>query len=473
MRINKAEYVDQVLPEYNENALISALPQKISDAEVIEKLSNYPEYNEDIREKDAFIRTEYLSRLEYLVQPFQEYLTSFRSIERNLKQSYTKRNPLSPSTASYLHYTYYDKLPTQPSTGVFNPSGRSITITGISGIGKSKMLNRILDQYPQVIEHTEFNGNELPIKQVVWLKIECSHDSTLGSICHSILTALSECTGDIYKPEKTIAKMQDQIDHLLRSNFVGLLLIDEMQNLKLAKAGGEKIVLNFILRLINLSGILTIFCGNPELKEILTKEFRNARRAESGGCIDVMPLSGELWDLFVEELWYLQWTSIETPLTKELSNKLFELSKGNIDVSIRIYEQVQLELIGSGDERITTESLIDAYNKACQLTKAASQNTGDPESFNLLKRREKTKRENKNKINQSLANKSDNNSLNHCPHPEFEDSISRLIYSPIISNQIEDPDYIQRKFLPNDSDIGESDSIILNDPLNRYHKHMV
>jgi hypothetical protein len=55
MRINKAEYVDQVLPEYNENALISALPQKISDAEVIEKLSNYPEYNEDIREKDAFI----------------------------------------------------------------------------------------------------------------------------------------------------------------------------------------------------------------------------------------------------------------------------------------------------------------------------------------------------------------------------------------------------------------------------------
>lgn len=472
MKNHKAEYVDQILPEYNENALISALPKKISDAEVIEKLSNYPEYDENIRKEDAFIRVEYLSRLEYLVQPFQEYLTSFRNIERYLKQSYSKRNPLSPTTASYLHHTHYDKLPIQPSTGTFNPSGRSITITGISGVGKSKMLNRILDQYPQVIEHTEFKGVELPIKQVAWLKIECSHDSTLGSICHSILAALSECTGEIYKPEKTIAKMQDQIDHLLRSNFVGLLLIDEMQNLKLAKAGGEKILLNFILRLINLSGILTIFCGNPDLKEILTKEFRNARRSESGGCIDVMPLSGELWDLFVEELWYLQWTSIETPLTQELSNKLFELSKGNIDVSIRIYEQVQLELIGSIDERITIESLIDAYNKACKLTKAATQNTGDPESFNLLKRRKTSKVINEKKIEQELVNKSNNYSLTHCPHPEFEERISSLIYSPIISNQIKDTDYIQRKFLSGDSDLDESDPIILNDPLKRYQKYM-
>ncbi|MEC8925850.1 MAG: ATP-binding protein, partial [Pseudomonadota bacterium] len=59
------------------------------------------------------------------------------------------------------------------------------------------------------------------------------------------------------------------------------------------------------------------------------------------------------WSYFVNELWDLQWTCIETSLTAELSDKLHSLSLGNIDMACRIFREAQRLVIGSEDEKIS------------------------------------------------------------------------------------------------------------------------
>ncbi|GAM72611.1 Tn7-like transposition protein TnsC [Vibrio sp. JCM 19236] len=45
MRCENANYHDAILPEHRGNPLIEALPPKLEDADLVVKLSNYPERN--------------------------------------------------------------------------------------------------------------------------------------------------------------------------------------------------------------------------------------------------------------------------------------------------------------------------------------------------------------------------------------------------------------------------------------------
>lgn len=54
----------------------------------------------------------------------------------------------------------------------------------------------------------------------------------------------------------------------------------------------------------------------------------------------------EEWGLFIDELWALQWTNINTPLTVTLSDRLYELSVGNMDLAVRIFTPRSIILLG-------------------------------------------------------------------------------------------------------------------------------
>lgn len=53
-------------------------------------------------------------------------------------------------------------------------TAQSMLLIGCSGYGKTTSLIRTLSAYPQVIYHRNFN-----IEQVVYLKIDCSHNGSL------------------------------------------------------------------------------------------------------------------------------------------------------------------------------------------------------------------------------------------------------------------------------------------------------
>lgn len=455
MKIRFAEYRDAILPEYRGNPLIEALPPKPKDEELLDKLGYFPKHKDEERQLDAFERIEYIVRLEQLRQPLPVYIDVYRYIESALKKGYAAKNPLSPTTANYLHYPK-DKRPSiEPRTGFFEPKGSGITVIGESGVGKTSMLEQILSCYDDVIEHVKYHDQLLPLKQVVWIKVDCPEDSSVRALCHKILAELGLKLG--HKPEKpatTIPTLIEQIEAKIKSGFLGILVIDEMQNLNLAKTGGADRLIAFLHNLVNNLGIPLLFCANPPFNELLEQTLKIARRAESSGYVDVELLKNdEEWELFVEELWRLQWTNIETPLTKPLSDKLYDLSVGNLELAMRVYKEAQRQVIGSEDERINESVLEYAANVTIRASKKSVDKIKREKEVSLLKRKNKKIAELSSP--EVVAEKPEithhNKKLITIPgdltrphHPEFGHQLNELRVSDCVSEQISDPDIIQR-----------------------------
>jgi hypothetical protein len=469
MRWESAIYNKAILPEHQGNPLIEALPKKVSDGMLVERLAYYPDHDDSVRTLDDIIRQDYLVRLDQLRQPLPEYIACFRMIEAAIKESYSTKNPFSPTTTYYLSYLSHSQPSTVPKSGPFNPRGAAMTVVGISGIGKTKMLEQILEYFPQVIEHKEYDGKGFALRQLIWLKVECPHETGLRGLCHTILGQIDTALrASPTVPERNIDTLLDQIERKVKSSFIGIIVIDEMQNLNIGKAGGADKLLSFLLNLINRCGVPILFCGNPQISDLFKRTFRNARRAESGGFIEMdRLLQDDVWNYFVEELWELQWTNVKTPLTSELDLKLYELSAGILGIAVGIYKKAQELVIGSDDERITEEVLEMGYQNACKLTDSGlsllrRHKSGDAKNRKVIKEHyddlvldddkswltdfgntKSNIQNNTRKIKHQPVNAVPGD-LTRPQHPEFAEKIRELQLAENLHARIVDPDLFQR-----------------------------
>lgn len=482
MRCETATYHKAILPEHRGNPLIEALPPKVEDDVLVEKLSNYPRRQNQETALKAIERLEYITRLKELRQPLPLYFDVFRAIEMAVKEGYSAKNPLSPTTMNYLHYSTDNRPNVEPRTGFFKPKGSGITIIGESGVGKTCMLEQILNSFPDVIEHKSYQGMLLAMPQVVWIKVDCPDDSSVKGLCHRILEQIDLKLGvPPTKPAGTIALLLEQIEAKMKSSFLGILVIDEMQNLNLAKAGGAERLLGFLHNLVNNLGIPLIFCANPPFDDLLSESFKSARRAESSGYFDVELMDNdEEWELFVDELWCLQWTNVETPLTTSLSNSLYSLSAGNMDLAVRIYYSGQKAIIGSSDERMTEDVLELGANIAIRATKKLTEKMRKEQKISILKRnKEDCNSESKSHRPEKTASKEIINTkpkpvtipgdLTRPHHPEFIEALAEIEFAEELNERVLDPDLIQRASQESDPlETLRAAGVLCDDPLETF-----
>ncbi|HBB7903068.1 TPA: ATP-binding protein [Escherichia coli] len=359
LRSVSAIYKEPGLPEYRGNPLMEALPEALSDDEVFFEMSYFPEIDEDIRwTAPAKIREQYVDRIKKFRCPQTNLIEAYRMIYRALRESYAARNPLKSGTVQYLHYYGNERPDIEPDSGYFKSQAETITIVGMSGSGKTTMIEQIMDYFPQVIEHSSYKGAFPGLsKQIVWLKINCPYNSSVRDLCEEILLKLDDASGiERTTPEIRNGPLARQIAQRIKSSFLGILVIDEMQRLKFSRTGGENKLIDFLHEIVDSMGVSMVFCGNPPFDETLARKMRIARRAESGGYMNILNVryDSQDWQSFIHYLWPLQWTNIETPLSDELNEKLFVLSKGNIGLAQMIYRRAQLKVIGSGNELISS-----------------------------------------------------------------------------------------------------------------------
>lgn len=471
MRREPAEYHEAILPEHKGNPLIEALKPKLGMNELLQKFSNYPNLDEHIRKHpDPLVREEYTIRLKQLRQPFFIYYQCFRAIETAIKDGYGQKNPFSPTTAQYLHYPVDERPEIAPRTGYFEPKAETVTLIGSSGVGKTSMLEQILNYLPAVIEHDEYKGRRMEFtEQVIWIKVECPNNSSVRDLCEEILASLDLAMNRPKEtPASTIGGLMRQIEQRIKSSFLGILVIDEMQRLVFKRTGGENNLLNFLHRLVNKLGVPMLFCGNPPFDETLSKTLKAARRAESAGCFQMEPLKrdSDEWEAFLGELWEIQWTSVYNELTVELNDKMYELSLGNLDIAHRIYREAQRLVIlsDSDDERINATVLEQAYARACGL----SSNTGE-----IKEQREKfllptgNRGQRKNSQQEKAAQpKTFIADITRPQHPEFEMQLRELVGAVDLPNRIRDPDMFQRAAeLENPVDMLKKMGIVCDNPI--------
>lgn len=469
MKIERAQYSKPILPEHSGNPLIEALPPKKSWEEIMFHLSNYPDLAEEIANNpDPLVREEYLNRISELRQPLTEYKDCFRAVERVIKQGYSSRNPFSPTTAQYMHYDADNFPKVLPSTGAFVPKGEGLTLIGDSGVGKTTMIEQILSYFPAVIIHDNYLGSPVPFpQQVIWLKVDCPSNSSVRDLCEEILATLDLTLGrEKTKPEQYIGSLIRQMEQQMKINNLGILVIDEMQNLQFSRTGGESNLLKFIHRLVNKLGIPIFFIANPPFDQSLIKELKAARRAESGFHREMhgLDISSQSWTIFAGQLWQYQWTNLFTELTEELNSCLHKLTCGNIDMAARTFREAQRLIIGSTDERITEASLEAGYNVACGLTRQTKEVVTFKASTALPSG--PTRKPTQGNAQPQKIKVDKTGDVTKPQHSEFAMQLKTLLEDVDLLSKIPDVDRLQRiAQLPNALAILESDGTILTDPL--------
>jgi hypothetical protein len=357
----KAMYIDQKISEYNQNPLIQALPPTFDNEDFIELVADNPKYSIQETHLIGPERFHCIARLSSYFDPQSKTINLNNDISILIKRGYLARNPFKPVFA-LRSQQIYEAI--QNSSGknleryIIQPTSASgLTLIGPSGMGKTTNLHRILNLYPQVIFHPE-----LSTYQIVWLKIDCPHAGSLKGLCIDIFLAIDRLLGTNYcnkfgSRSNTEDLMLAQVAQLAHTHHLGVLVIDEMQNLVTAHRGKDDL-LNFLVKMDNIIGVPVIKIGTNEALPILQGNFRNARRGTGEGSIiwDRMQNDDDDWKYFVGNLWEFQWTKNIVMLSPELEEVFYDETQGIIDVAIKLFRMVQYRSIAlNGDEKITVD----------------------------------------------------------------------------------------------------------------------
>lgn len=357
----EAEYIEQMIEEYKGNPFIEALPPIYSKDEVVDKLIVYPIYNSKERMLDSHLRVHMVQRLFQCFQPLQVHLDLESRISRVIRQGYLARNPFRPEYAASLQdgYRMIQNLNLDLcSNKRFRTTAAGFTIIGVSGMGKTTAVNRILATMPQIIVHSEYRGVKFSMCQLVWLKLDCPYDGSIKGLCMEFFSKVDSLLGTNYYKKHvsgrhTVDSMLSIMSQVARHTGLGMLVIDEIQHLKQAKSGGSEKMLNFFVTLVNTIGVPVVLIGTTKAMSVLQSEFRQARRGSGQGDMVWERLKKDSnWDLLMGALWDYQWTKKEVPFTPEISDVMYEESQGIIDIAVKLYAMAQIRAIYSGIEEV-------------------------------------------------------------------------------------------------------------------------
>jgi len=368
-----AEYHKQVIPDFAGNPWIEALPDILSPEQVIEALSSYPPMDSLERQLEPHLRIHLIpQRFSQYFQPLEQHLVLYDAISSMIRGGYAERNPLSPCVIRRLSQTE----DAGHRGNVYQPhsTAKSMALIGISGSGKTSSLNRILALFPQVIVHSEYQGQDFPRYQVTHIRLEAPYDGSLKALCLQLFSAIDTLLGTQYLERYGNGKWSTNVmipilSRLLQNMGTGILVVDEIQHLSLARSGGSAQVLNFFTTLINTAQIPVLLVGTPKSLKVLTSEFRQARRSLSGygSFLWDRLKKDENWALFLSGLWQYQWTRHVEGLTQELSDVMYEETQGIPDVAVKLFTTVQVRAIVTGKERITTSLIRKVANEQLRI----------------------------------------------------------------------------------------------------------
>ena len=396
-RQNKVQaiYQNTGVPRYHDNPFIEALPPILDIKGIGDSLRGYIEPNEDEISASGSIRAHCIAGLlDDFFYPLTAHVQLQEKLSIMIRSGYMGRNPLNGSLNKHLQNGYERLMSGDLNVFRFEnvtSTAQSMSLIGCSGSGKTTTLNKFLSTYPQVIYHPDYN-----IEQVVYLKIDCSHNGSLDELCRNFFRALDYALGTSY--EKKYGKKGigvptklAQMTQLSNLHALGVLVIDEIQHLNRAKSGGSENMLNFFVTMVNTIGLPVILVGTPKAQEIFDIDFRSARRAAGFGSIYWYPMVEEPltsgrseWQALTDKLWTLQWVqNRDVCLTNEIRNTWYELSQGNIDVVVKLFVLWQLRAIVTRTERITQNIMRQVYEDELQPVHPMldALKSGDPEKI--------------------------------------------------------------------------------------------
>ncbi|SDM16108.1 ATP-binding protein [Bacillus sp. OK048] len=368
-----ADYKGQALSEYSNNPFIEALPPIFTEDNVLERFMVTPRISEQDKHSENNIRYHVLKRIKNFIQPLPIHFEVERKLSTLIRRGYLARNPLDKSfleRVRVLHELREDEKESHryidERLKYIQSTADSVAIIGISGIGKTTAIERLLLMYPQVIKHQLYKGQIINRTQIVWLKIDCPYDGSLSTLCKSFFKAIDDLQGTRYLEkfghfQRVTSTMLLYMTSLASLYGIGVLVIDELQHLLNSKDEQEE-MLNFFVTLSNTVGIPMVLIGTSKAQLLFKGNFRQARRAASDGSIfwDRMAEDSEEWEFFLETLWNIQCLKEQTELSDELKKAFYEECQGITAVAVNLFILAQERVLFDEtniDEKIAPQVL--------------------------------------------------------------------------------------------------------------------
>ncbi|WP_146550783.1 ATP-binding protein [Rummeliibacillus suwonensis] len=381
--MEEAVYKEQALLEYANNPFIEALPPIFDEDDVLDRFMVTPRISEQDKQSEINIRYHVLKRVKNFIQPLPIHFEVERRLSTLIRRGYLARNPLDKTFFErllVLHqlreneeqaHKYIDER-----LNYIRSTADSLSIIGISGIGKTTAMERLLLMYPQVIKHEIYEEQPFNRTQIVWLKIDCPYDGSLSTLCKSFFKAIDDLLGTRYLEKfgylnRVTSTMLLHMTSLASMYGIGVLVIDEIQHLLHTKNDQEE-MLNFFVTLSNTVGIPTVLIGTSKAQQLFKGNFRQARRAASDGAIfwDRMLEDSEEWQFFLETLWEFQCLKTNSELTEEVKKTFYDECQGITSVAVNLFILAQERALFDEDnpsETINTKLLKKTAKEDMQI----------------------------------------------------------------------------------------------------------
>lgn len=344
------------------NPLIEALPEYLTKGmEIQEVLARTPPLpaSELSNRKERSLCL--MAAASDLFVAIGRHVAIFEVMDRMIREGYLKRNPLVARNAKYVAESYKRQ---QTGDGAPQRYGRdklglcTVSVIGCSGAGKSYAVEEVLKFYPQVIQHKATDRMD-PIMQVVFLKIECPPNGSVKTLCKDIIGELDAATGlhydKLYRTDRaTESDLRKAVAQTLAIHRVGILVIDEIQNLTLSRKNHEELF-NFIVSLANSVEVPVLNIGTPKVQKFIEDDMRLSRRFATWGLYDWSAMkSGDYeWHDFFEILKkvYL----LEEPMEDDVENSLFYHSQGVPGILVHLFLLSQMRAMVEKNRKLNAE----------------------------------------------------------------------------------------------------------------------
>lgn len=368
---HEAIYSKQRIPHFAGNLLIEALPLIKSEEDVLKGLLSLPQFHPDQREWAKHERFQMICQLTNFMLPFERHIQMVYALDSMMRQGYVGRIPRSAKSIE-IFKKLHDKSLLKPVEKI-TPQ-LSGALIGISGMGKTTILKRFLSTIPKVIHHPN-----LGLFQIPHLHIEMPYDgASVKGLAHSIFRKVDNLLpGAEYSAQYTSGSsgaetLMNHAARLLHMHHVGLLVVDEIQNLANSPKNRQSLM-SLLVSASNELGVPILFVGTGKARQILNLNFRQARRSvglgipswenfEKGQYDD----SGD-WDVFSRTLLSYQWVRKEAKVTPFLTDLLYDLSQGIVDVAIKLVAIAQIRAIMDDSETITGQLLADVARSELRM----------------------------------------------------------------------------------------------------------
>lgn len=252
-------------------------------------------------------------------------------------------------------------------------SVQDISLIGTAGSGKSTAVRLMLDRIPRGIQH-DLDGKryvQIPVLETtaregdmksIFIDLAMTVDKILGESCYELQM----------RKMKTVTNMEAYLVALIQSFHVGIIVIDEIQNVTKRKQS----MFDHVLSVTASAGVAVMIIGTESAITDLNQNEWFSRRFSHLGRIasDFNAEDTRVMEQIIQIIWGMQWTRKQYPLTKSIMTTLLEVSCQNVDLLTTIYITAQLLCIhseGKNQELVLDERTIrkaaDQYPMAKQL----------------------------------------------------------------------------------------------------------